>query len=253
MSLDTLNTSRMIISPSDPEVAKKFFKLVGEPPESIDRDDLARYILLMYDPNSPLVELVDDYWSRKFDALELAGFKQRNGKFEPKVESFVLGKSNEVNDIVIDWLIYIAKPKWTHLVFLCESLIRYTRQAEDGINENKIAPADVKAVNEIMDKMAKVVHEWLFKGDETKEFLERLYYKTHRELLKVHPEDYAKKLASGDNLDGDSPYGKYKVEKLKFAGSKIPEEAPRNVLVVQKRGRPFLKTPKVKRTRKKKL
>jgi hypothetical protein len=206
-------------------VAKKFFKIVGKRDDlTIDHDSLSKYILLMYDPNSPLIEIIDDYWNRKYEALELSGFKQRSGKFESKVENFVMGKNNEVNDIIIEWLIYVAKPKWTHLVFLCESLIRYTRQAEDGLNEDKIKPQDVESVNKIMDKMAIVVQEWLFKGDETKEFLERLYYKTHRDLLKIRPEYYAKRLASGDNLEVDNPYGNYKVGKLKFAGSKIPQD-----------------------------
>src|ERR1035437_1003230 len=156
MSLETLNLSKMVISPSDPDVAKKFFKIIKMPEIEVDKDSLAKYILLMYDPNSPLIEIIDDYWNRKFEALELSGFKQKNGKFDKKVEDFVLGKSNEVNDIILDWLIYIAKPKCTHLIYLCEGLLRFTRQAEDGLNESKIAPNDVKAVNEIMDKMAKV-------------------------------------------------------------------------------------------------
>lgn len=234
-TLSQLNLSKMIVSPLDSEVKKKFYAITGECSAEVDLTSLAKYILLMYDPNSPLIELIDDYWSRKYESLELSGFKIKGGKFDPKIEEIVLGKNNLVNDTIISWLIYIAKPQWTHIIFLCESLIRYTRQAEDGINDEKIKPQDVKAVSDIMDKMAEVVKAWTFsnKDNETRDFLERLYYKTHQELLKIRPEHYASRLTGGETLDEDCPYGDYKVEKLKFAGTKPKEE----VIVKKKIGK----------------
>lgn len=247
-SLSSLNLNKMIVSPLDQEVKKKFYKITGEVETDIDQTALAKYILLMYDPNSPLIELIDDYWSRKYEALELSGFKIKGGKFEPKIEEIALGKNNTVNDLIISWLIYVAKPNFTHMIFLCEALIRYTRQSEDGINDEKITPTDVKAVSEIMDKMTKVIKEWTFanKDNETKDFLERLYYKTHQELLKIRPEHYASRLTNGETLDEDCPYGNYKVDKLKFAGAKIPADKPKKIEKTEKpktekskkRGRP---------------
>ena len=69
--------------------------------------------------------------------------------------------------------------------------------------------------------------DWLYAKndrDETTTFRERLYYRVSKELMKIRPEDYAKKISNGSRLDEDNPYGKYKVEKIKFVGSKIPDD-----------------------------
>lgn len=222
-SLGSLNLSKMIISPLDSEVKKKFYQITGEAKVEVDASCLAKYILLMYDPNSPLIELVDDYWSRKYEALELSGFKSKNGKFDAKVEDFVLGKNENVSDLIISWLIYVSKPKWSHYIYLNESLLRYTRQTQSFEEKDKMKPGDIEAVSKIMRELTIVGRDFMG-GDETKEFLERLYYKTYQELLKIRPEHYASRLTGGETLDEDCPYGNYKVEKLKFAGAKILSE-----------------------------
>jgi hypothetical protein len=261
MGIEGLKTSRMLIDIKGEKVSEKFFKAVGKREIDINHDALVKYILLMYDPHSPLIELIDGYWSRKYEALELSGFKSKEGKFEKKVEDMVLGKNDSVNDLIIDWLIYLSKPQWTHMVYLCEALLRYTRQTMDVTfdaktelyTQEKVKSTDIKAVSELMDKMAEVVKKWTTDGDETKEFMERLYYKTHKELLKIRPEQYAERLSTGDTLDSDNPYGNYKVEKLKFAGSKVPEikkEAP--VYNMGKAGRKKSSTTKSRTVRPKK-
>ncbi len=52
-----------------------------------------RYVALMFDPNSPLIEMTNDFWERKFESAETAGFPMdRNGKFDKKVDEMILGQ-----------------------------------------------------------------------------------------------------------------------------------------------------------------
>ena len=226
MNIRDISTKGMMIDPKDVKATSRFYELIGHKGVklNVDIDCFVRYVLLMYDSNSPLIASVDDYWERKMNALEAGGFKVKNDWLEDSVEKIALGENEQANDLIIDFLIAVAKPQWTYIVFLNESLVRYTRQS---VKTEKISPSDVTAAAGLYSKLGEAVKDWLYAKndrDETTTFRERLYYRVSKELMKIRPEDYAKKISNGSRLDEDNPYGKYKVEKIKFVGSKIPDD-----------------------------
>lgn len=226
MKLLDIKTSSLTVDVKQKDAVARFFKLIDRKKENYDLgtdvDKIVVYIVLMYDPKSPMIEAIDGYWERKFEALDTAGFRQKNGKFVDDAENIAMGRMSDVNDLIIDYLVCIAKPQWSHIVFLNESLIKYTKQA----TTDKMAASDIKAVSDIYEKLGKAVRDWTSaNSDDTSAFLDRLYYKSAQELIRLRPEAYAKRIINGDELNEDSPYGsKYKVKKPKFAGSKIPKD-----------------------------
>lgn len=226
MKLVDVKTSSLLVDVKSNDAMEKFFSLIGRKKDTfdvkIDIDKLVKYIVLMYDPRSPMIEMVDDYWSRKFEVFDMCGFRQKNGKFIDGAEDIALGRIEQVNDLIMDFLVQVAKPKWSYIIFLNESILKYTKQA----NNDVIKKGDVDTMSALFEKLDEAVRSWMqSNSDETNAFMDRLYYKIHQELVKIRPEAYAKRIIAGDELEDDNPYGKkYKVAKPKFKGSKIPKD-----------------------------
>lgn len=228
MNLIDLDCSGMIISPRDPAFLKTFHATV---PGVSSRDfkpvkelPLLKYVALMYDPNSPIVRTIGDYWQRKLEAVEAAGFKiQDDGSLERSTEDWLIGKNDGVIDVIIDFLAYLKSPTWNLMVFMNEKLLRYTN---DALSNKRNEDTKVNEVYQIGTKLHELNTKFLGENieDETKKFLARLRYRVEEKRLGIRPEDYAKRLAKGDDLAEDSPYGPtYRVSKIKFKGNTICE------------------------------
>jgi len=226
MKLIDIRTTSLMVDVKANDETEKLFKLIARKQSDyaikIDMDKVVKYIVLMYDPSSPMIEMVDGYWERKFEVFDIAGFRQKNGKFIDDAEDIALGRIWQINDLIMDFLVQVAKPKWLYIIFLNESILKYTKQA----NSDVIKKADVDTMSALFEKLDDAVRSWMqSNADETNLFLSRLYYKIHQELVKIRPEAYAKRIIAGDELEDDNPYGKkYKVKKPKFVGSKIPKD-----------------------------
>jgi len=226
MKLIDIKTSSLLVDVKLNDATEKFFSLIGRKQSDyaikIDLDKLVKYIVLMYDSKSPMIEMIDDYWSRKFEVFDMCGFRQKNGKFLDNAEDIALGHIEQVNDLIMDFLVQVAKPKWSYIIFLNESILKYTKQA----NDKAVNKSDVDTMTALFQKLDEAVRSWMqSNSDETNAFMDRLYYKIHKELVKIRPEAYAKRIISGDELEEDNPYGKkYKVKKPRFVGSKIPKD-----------------------------
>ena len=87
MNIRDISTKGMMIDPKDVKATSRFYELIGHKGVklNVDIDCFVRYVLLMYDSNSPLIASVDDYWERKMNALEAGGFKVKNDRLEDSV------------------------------------------------------------------------------------------------------------------------------------------------------------------------
>ena len=121
MKLLDIKTSALLVDVKLNDATDKFFSLIGRKKTEwelkLDLDKLVKYIVLMYDPKSPMIEMVDDYWSRKFEVFDIAGFRQKNGKFIDDAEDIALGRLWQVNDLIMDFLLQVSKPKWSYIIF----------------------------------------------------------------------------------------------------------------------------------------
>ena len=237
MHISDIDTSAMLFDPK----AKGFLSTIKKTVPNIAtrryrsmRDsDVLKYIVLMYDINSPIIKEIDDWWKRKFEAAEAAGFKiiieeddkgNKISKFEKETERMLIGNSSGVIDAIIDFLAYLKKPRWTELVYLNEELLNHTVEALSG---NKGSAKDIKTVMMLHDSIGDVVTKFIGVNpkEETQKFIDRMYHRIEQSRLAIKPEDYAKRIQAGEDLREDSPYGRdYAVNRIKFVGDAIPED-----------------------------
>jgi hypothetical protein len=233
--LKELDCDGMVIHPNSPKIVtylESKIPLLKKFPAEYDKKGFKksmvyRYVLLMYDPKSPIQEMMSlDWWAKKFESIAYAGFELKNGRdghprFDEQVLEMALGKIQEINDIVILFIAWINNYRWNHRVFLHESILQYTKGALAGDKESVKGISEVRALRSEINVLDK---EMIRANEETEEFVSRFYYHIEQSRLAIRPEDYAKRLADGDDLSSDSPYGiNYRVNKITFAGDKIPD------------------------------
>lgn len=235
-SLKELDCDGMHVHPNSPHVVSfmeskipliKTFKAEYDK-KGFRKAMVYRYVLLMYDPKSPIQAMMSlDWWGKKFESMAYAGFELTTGKdgyprFDNQVMDMALGKIQEINDVIILFVAWLNNYRWNHRVFLHESILQYTRGALSGDEDSVKGRKEVRALWEEINKLDK---EMITANDETKEFVSRFYFHIEQSRLAVRPEDYARALASGDDLRSDNPYGlSYSVDKIKFVGEKLPED-----------------------------
>lgn len=228
MDIRDLDCSRMYFNPKGQGFVAEMNKIPNLSKRSIapiKQNNLYKYIVLMYDPHSPLVADVPDWWARKFEAIEAAGFKIKdNNTLQAPIERMLLGKNNQVLNAIIDFLAYIKRPIWNRLIYLNETLLVYTQEAlggakgntQDFVRISKLQTDILSATNDLMNEDL---------AEDTKAFKKRLYHRVEEARLAIRPEDYAKKIAGGNNLMEDSPYGeKYLISRIKLVGDNKDEQ-----------------------------
>lgn len=233
--LKNLDCDKMFVHPLSPHLVPKLEKEIPQLaniqynwiPKKFTKASVLRYVILLYDPNSPIQSFHSlDWFARKFEAVAYAGFdytKSRDGhnRFDPIVLDMVLGKIKEVNDMIIFYLGWASNQKWRHLVYLQESLMAYTRVSLQGDTDSIKYMKEVRLVREEIDKTSnEIAHTF----EETEEFVNRFYYQIEKSRLALRAEDYAMAIANGADFRADNPYSvSYQVEPLKFVGDKIPD------------------------------
>jgi hypothetical protein len=229
MNLVDLDCSGMVFNPRDSGFIKNFTSTVPgvsvRNVSPVKEAPLFKYVVLMYDPSSPVVRTIGDYWQRKLECVEAAGFKVKaDGSLEQSTEDWLIGKNDGVIDVIIDFLAYIKSPTWNLMVFMQEKLLRYTN---DALSSRRNEDIKVNEVYQIGTRLQELNTKFIGENieEETKKFLVRLRYRVEEKRLGIRPEDYAKRLAQGDDLAEDSPYGPtYRVSKIKFKGNSVCEQ-----------------------------
>ena len=227
MNLRDLDLKKLQFSPIAPLFIKDIEAMVPgikQDFQLLGKKAVYTYIVLMYDPGSPLASMKDiDWWTKKYEAGEAAGFRVRNedGKtyFEKPYDSMFLGKDDDIVKAITAYVAFCHNPVWTEMVYLNEVLIKYTQEALGGrtgdINEIKA----VAIINNRLDSLAERVFSL---SNETELFRQKLYSRVEEARLMLKPEDYAKRFMAGDKLQEDNPYGEYIVDDLEYEGTEIP-------------------------------
>lgn len=229
-----LDCEGMLIHPNNPHLAKfmesKIVQLKHMKHEYVTsgftKVMVYRYVLLMYDPKSPVRNMMAlDWFEQKYEACAYSGFELTKGRdgyfrFSDKVVDMILGKIDEVNDIIIAFLGWLHNSQWDYMVFLKESMLEFTR---DALGNKTTAYKSATDYKKLYDDFRKLSMEHSKEEHDTKEFVDRFYYQIEQSRLAISPEDYAKALNGGADLRGDNPYGvNYVVGKIKFVGDHIP-------------------------------
>lgn len=150
------------------------------PTEEVKNNAVLRYIVAMYDPQSPFKHL--DYQTRKNCAAIFAGFKtNQKGDFHAQIQDLLNGDIQIVNIMVIRYCAITRGLEWATY-----------KQFERRYYEITLLDPDKKIIDIEKDKDVVAKYRDLFlAGDKTPE-LQKVFYKIvtdeEKELRKLRPE-----------------------------------------------------------------
>lgn len=205
MVLDDVNEKLYLYNPKSKDSIQALIESYPEFSEDLgklekDKEKIAKFIILFYDMNSDLRGLVPDFWNRKRICAELVGFKLNDNKVFPKeVKDFLIGENEEINGMIIRYLLLFNNPDYVELEVATDM---YNKQARQALKQKLSASAtSVKNINQNLtdlNKKIKIATEAVFGGKESSKLEEKLYEYMQKDRLKLRPEDIAIK------HDGDS-------------------------------------------------
>lgn len=209
--------STMLFNPNDENLVDKLSVYTEfnqkESDYGVDKLKLFRYIVVMYDMNSPLRLEYPDFWERKKIAALHVGFKvDKKGIFEKNVEQILIGENNYANMAVTKYVMLHGIPEFTLLVASQAGLYFESLKVQRGT----VTPAIAKNMKQFAADIRELT-EILYGGGETLNARMALYAGIEKDRFPL-PDDVIKRLNQGDDLEDYTPYGEYKVEKLKFVG-----------------------------------
>lgn len=195
----------------------------------MSRKAVLTYIILLYDQASSLRKEIRSLPSRKGMAAQLAGFKlDKNGRFEPPVERFLEGKNQDINAMIVKYLLLQNSPKYVQLIAY-ESLYFYEiAKIQNGAYGKTIDV--IKSVDSLASSIDRLTEEVVGGKGESESILAAIYKEVTKDL-NVSPEAISNYISeSGDVPEDWSPYntirekdGKieevYKVDKLRYVGA----------------------------------
>ena len=133
----------------------------------------------------------------------------------------VLGEDKDINDMILLFVKWINVKDWDYLVYLNEAMAGHILSAMKDKQDMK----SIKEVILLKKEIAELSKEMAKEEVERDEYISRFYHAIEQSRLAIRPEDYAKALANGDDLRGDSPYGvNYSIQMIKFIGDSRPDE-----------------------------
>lgn len=214
---DKVEKGKMLYDPNDPALYEKL-KRYGE----FDFDGLelnpyevCRFIVLMYDMESPLRLEHLELWARKRAAAEMAGFKiGKSGAFDLRVEQMLLGENVIVNTAIAKYIMLFGLPEIASLEADQASMFfEVARSLKGEANKNTLHNIA------FLRKEINALTEEVFGGSEAHSLRKALYGHLEDKRNSIKPEEVIKRLAAGDDLIEWSPYGDtYKPNNLTYGG-----------------------------------
>lgn len=176
----------------------------------IDRNSILKYLILMYDPGSPISE--PDLMPRKSMCALEAGFpRERGGRFIKPAEQIIMLDDKLFANIVVSFVSSFHSATYSKLVAYrqhYESLLRLLMTK--GGKDVKLGDIDILE-DSINDMQARLLR------DNSPKLVEALYEKVISDQLKLRPEDIAEKIENGEDPIDVRPYGDEYNPKKKYA------------------------------------
>lgn len=227
----SVDTSKFAYDPNKPKFISKLeegfpsFKAYEE--ADYFKERLFTWIVFTYDINTPLRKEYPHYYARKVQAAHLAGFSpnKKTGKFQEKVESFLIGQDADINKLVIEYITSFSSPEYTQLI----GLLAVQHKVMQDILSGHIETSTTKVMDDVAKKISELTRFLFQSGDivEVEEARKALYAKAGDDLDKLRPESIAYMLNDLGELTEDFDYydAGYHPEKITFAGDD-PNMAP---------------------------
>lgn len=173
-------------------------------------ENVFRYIIAYYNIDSP-IRTEPDIITRKRKAAAVAGWEfDSSGRFSKDVEEILLGRSKDVNKLILDYCYFQNNADFVMLAVYEQGLyIEQTNLLESPFNKDT-----VKKIKEIKDEID-TLKKTILNGDILfKSLVNQLQQKTKQIILELKPENIADKIKQGLAPVDVTPYGSdYKFKK----------------------------------------
>lgn len=162
------------------------------------KKEILRYIILMYDKNTPLRTLYSNYNKRKGYAAIMAGFQRdpRTNKFNNAPKDVLLGNNDDTNKAIVRYIMFFFDADYLQLILYNELLGKQFR-ASMKEEQKALTGANINAIQNIREEINRLT-EKVFGGKETKELEAELYRALEIEKETLHPDWVAKRITDGD-------------------------------------------------------
>jgi hypothetical protein len=222
MRITDLDLSSFRYDPTDPKQLNKLrddhpdaFNIPYDDPIFFVNDDcVLRYIMLVYDMNSPLWKSIKTHNERKVQGMLMAGFEaDKSGRFDIKIEQGLLyGKDKGVARRIVKYVYVFNNVDYSELVGMLEYNMQLLFHIMSSNTNSKTREEFTKTSARIKELTATV-----FGGKETKEIEEQLYEQLAMSKLSFRPEMIVRQIASGqpEDLFVKDIYDMRKVKRVK--------------------------------------
>jgi hypothetical protein len=158
-------------------------------------EDILRYIILVYDINSPLWQTTKDHNEKKVKAMLMAGMiADKHGKFDtPLQEALLYGSDSHISSMIVKYVYLFNNIDYVELV----GMIQINFQTLKSIMDGKGTKDTYKQLEQTSARIKRLTKE-VFGGEETKEIKEKLYEYLNMSRLNFRPEYIAQRLNKGE-------------------------------------------------------
>jgi hypothetical protein len=185
-------------------------------------NNILKYLILVYDVQSPMHREMKEFYQRKRECARICGFPSKpDGKWRDDAVAILIGTDEWFNSLMSRYLSLLALPEYTLLIALLELLARRTRRIFDGEDDDKTHTI----VNALTEKITELTKK-IFGSGETNEIQQArraLYEQAEDDRVRMRPEDIINLMNETGGLPASWGYGDgYEVEQIAFIGDKQP-------------------------------
>lgn len=183
-----------------------------EPPFGMTSDQLLRYAIAIYDPNSPY-NRISNIVERRYEAIKDSGIEINKSKFPEGIKNVLMGKDKIVILVAFHYLVRFYRPDVLTLAILVD---QHEKFVSDVLDKDKMFGSnELSTFTSIQDAISNQEKK-VFTGAKGLE-IDDFYRFLRSESILLRPEDIASKIESGDIIRLENNFGK-RLEEIPIFG-----------------------------------
>lgn len=185
--------------------------------EQVNKSSVYRYVVLMYDVESPYVIKYNDLTTRRMQVARNCNFPRNGIEYHPEAERLVLGRNTRVNKVALRYM--FLQNDIDFMQFQSYQAMYY-KQLKTTFDADYDDPSKYTKLKKNIDELSKELkglQTAIFHGEDNSNMKKALYDFASKINLDFRPEHRAKRVEDGKKAVDESPYPKdYEVEDLTF-------------------------------------
>jgi hypothetical protein len=199
------------VDPDSPGFEKEFEALHPDFKDDLflgktSRNSVFRYIVLMYDVESPYLIKYRDITTRRMQSARDCSFPKNGIEYDPEAEKVILGKNPRVNKIALRYM--FLQNDIDFLQYQSYQIMLY-KQLKNTLEADYDDPSKYTKLKNSIDELSaelKRLQTVIFHGDESKDMRKSLYDFASKINLDFRPEHRAQRIEKGEPVVDVSPY-----------------------------------------------